>query len=88
MRLGPKLMIVGLLLTIPGVLMSAGHYEEETTYTGLYQIETQTEWVENPLKPAFLWAGNMLFVGGFGGWIGTYDSEQRKATRQKTANDD
>lgn len=77
MRLGALLIIIGLLVTGAGFIMSDGHTETTQTWNGYY-YETHETFEPNPLKPIVMFIGGLLFSGGWGGWIGTYDADKRR----------
>lgn len=87
MKLGTKILIVGLIVTAAGLSMDAGRVETSLDCSGPYwqACQERTEFIPNPLKPLFTFVGGVMVTGGFGGWIGTVDVEARQRRREAEA---
>lgn len=80
MRLGAKLMAVGIVLTIIGLPMAPVHEEQYTSCSGSYYggCETVTEVTPNYIRAGLLLLGGVLFGAGAGGYVGSVDSDVRR----------
>lgn len=86
MRLGSTMMAVGIVLLIIGAALPATttttQPSADCTWVGQERICGQ-ETVEEPnqFRSLVLLVGGFVFSGGWGGWIGTYSTEQRLEDR-------
>lgn len=92
MRLGTKLMIAGLVISTIGLAIGPTTTTTETRcegglYTERYCYEAE---VEEPslLGPSIMAIGGFLFGGGWGGWVGCYDAENRMRRRESERSDE
>lgn len=86
MRLGTKLMLVGIVVFLFGLVQTAVHEStRQVCEPGYYgTCETVTTAEPNEGRTLLLFLGGFLISGGFGGWIGTVDAESRRRRRKET----
>lgn len=88
MRLGSILMTVGIVLLITAAILSPTTSTTERGDDCFWvdgELICNQNTVEEPnaLRSIMLLLGGFLFSGGWGGWVGTYNTEQRLEKRLK-----
>jgi len=82
MRLGTKLVIIGVVLLVLGLAQSPVKTTTTTECDALSGCNTYTESQPNTLRFVMLAIGGFMFSSGAGGWVGSYDAEQRQKQQQ------
>lgn len=84
MRLGTKLMLVGIVVFLFGLAQpTVNESTRQVCEPGYYgTCETVTTAEPNEGRTLILFLGGFLISGGFGGWIGTVDAESRHRRRE------
>jgi uncharacterized membrane protein len=85
MRLGSKLMVIGIVLLFVGASLPATttstRYQPPGTCGAFETSCTTTVEEPNESRTLLLAIGGFIFSGGWGGWIGTYNAERRMKGR-------
>lgn len=82
MRLGSKILCIGIVFLILGAAQPAVHTSSEYRCNA-YDCETHTTYETNDLRNLMLVLGGIMVSSGLAGWIGTYDADRRAKRRHQ-----